>query len=529
MGFGRVIETASEAESQKIISEKRSARNAHVEKLVEKYNKTKGLALRNKVEKMMKDNSAKTENLLLFLEGTEKEAFACPTLAQNLLQQENIKKLVESKRLTEEMQTGGAMALMVPSDIVKIARIGYTNQIAQDVFDVWGMESMKDSLYKLETTYGSTNRGATKGDVVYESYNGGDYPTTTETLVFKQASGSATVTINQNDTFESESTSTSPITPVRPYGVSIYVDGAQVAVDDGNGNLVGKNIASGTIDYNVSAGTNVFVTFTLKSGTVATDSLVTIKYAYDFEDKALFDRTGSVLLQLKEYPFVAKLNPLEIEWTRYTEDLMNSKLGLSAKDKLIAGAGDEFRKATDERAIKKGIVASKWTNAVEFDCDWSTAGADSSMAHAQSVLQAIKNAENGTYKALGRLADKTNIVCSSDAVVYLSKHFKFEDVEPSSKNGIFQIGTLMGRGIYQAPDALFGGNTDVCYIFGKNMLGADVDAPVSIGTYGAGITTNPIELKNFNSQMGLGVYCDMRINNAQFATTLKLKNLSANA
>lgn len=529
MGFGRVIETANESEAKKIIAEKMSARDAHVQKLVEKFNKTKGLATKGKVEEMMKKDAKKTSNLLLFLENSEKQAYDCPQIAQNMIQQDNIKKLVESKHLTEDMQTGGAMALMVPADIVKIARIGYTNQIAQDVFDVWGMESMKDSLYKLETIYGSSNRKATKGDVVYESYNGGDYPTTTETLDYKQTVAGATVTINQNDTFETTSTSTSPITPVRPFGVAIYVDGAQVAVDDGNGNLVGKNIASGSIDYNVAAGANVFVTFTLKSGTVGANSIVTIKYAYDFEDKSLFSRTGSVLLQLKEYPFMAKLLPLEIEWTRYSEDLMNSKLGLSAKDMLIAGAGDEFRKASDERAIAKGIVASKWSNPVEFDCDWSTAGADSSMAHAQSVLQAIKNSENLTYKTLGRLSDTTNIVCSADAVVYLSKHNKFNDVTPSSKNGIFKVGEIMGRGVYQAPDAVFGTETDKCFIFGKNMNGANVDAPVSIGTYGTGITTNPVELKNFDSQMGLGIYCDMRINNAQMATTLKLKNLSPNA
>jgi hypothetical protein len=67
------------------------------------------------------------------------------------------------------------------------------------------------------------------------------------------------------------------------------------------------------------------------------------------------------------------------------------------------------------------------------------------------------------------------------------------------------------------------------YLFGKSIESQNVDAPVSVGTFGTGITTNPVELKNFNSQMGLGIYADSRINNKHFATSVILKNLSANS
>lgn len=517
MGFGKIIETASEAEARKIVSEKMNARQAHVKQLVEKYKKSKGLALK-KVEEMMDKDSEKTSNLLLFLENTEAKAYECPQLVQNeqlVIARNNIN---ESKKINEAVQAGGAMTQMLPSDIVKIARIGYTNQIAQDVFDTWTMESVKDSLYKLETVYGSTARGSTKDDVVYEKFNGGDYPTTVETYT-ATASASATQTVAYN--------ASGIVLPARPYFISIYVNGNQVAVDDGNGNLVGKTVASGTVAYNATSGNFISITF---DNALTTSDEFTVKYAYDFENEALeLAHNGSVLLQLKEYPFVAKYNPLGIEWTRYSEDVMGSKLGLSAKDMLIAGAGDEFRKASDERAIVKGIAASKWANPVEFDTDWASFGADSSYAHAQGVTTAIMNAENLTYNSLGRLADTTNIVCSSMAVAYLSKSNKWTDSTPSSKNGIFKIGEIGGRGVYQAPNALFGSDTNTLYVFGKNMANGNVDAPVSIGNYSIGVTTNPIEFKTFRSEMGITDISDMRINNNKFATRLVLKNLSANS
>ena len=210
---------------------------------------------------------------------------------------------------------------------------------------------------------------------------------------------------------------------------------------------------------------------------------------------------------------------------------MNSKLGLSAKDMLIAGAGDEFRKAFDERCIAKGIKASTWHAPVEFDTDFATAGADSSYAHAQSVTTAIMNSENLTYDALGRLADTTAIVADSGAVAYFTKHNKYTSIKPTSKVGIFKVGELDGRDVYMAPKSVINpsANTGKAFLFGKSVEAQNVDAPVSVGTYGTGITTNPVELKNFNSQMGLGVYADSRINNKYFATALTLTNLSPNS
>jgi hypothetical protein len=517
MGFGKVMRM-SEDKARSIYNEKLSERENKILKLKEKYSKSKGLALgKGKLEEMFEKDAKKAENLILFLENSEIQARRNPTIAQNVLQEQAIKSMTEGQ-MKEAMQTGGTMALMLPTDIVKISRIAYTNSIAQDIFDVWGMSSMKDSLYKLETTYGSTARGATADTVTYENYGEGRYPSTFE----QESTTSADAGITWTATLQ--------YAPLIPFKVSVFLDGTQVAVDNGAGVLVGTDLSTttpSTINYKTGAVSIVFENAV--SGGASAD--VTVQYAYDFEDPALFNRTGSVLLNLVEYQYSAILYPLEVEWTRFSEDLMNSKLGLSAKDMLIVGAGDEFRKAFDERCIAKGIKASGWTNPITFDTDFATAGSDSSYAHAQSVTTAIVNAENLAYDAIGRLADETNIVCDSTSYAYLMQHNKFVGIKPTSKVGIFKVGDLDGRGVYMAPKTIIGNGTNEgkLYLFGKSTESKNVDAPVSIGTYGTGITTNPVELKNFNSQMGLGVYADSKINNKHFATVVTLENLTANS
>ena len=516
MGYGKVMRM-SEDKARQIYNEKLSERENKVLKLKEKYSKSKGLAFgKGKLEEMFEKDSRKAENLLLFLENSEIQAKRNPTIAQNVLQEQAINSM-NGGQLKEAMQTGGAMQLMLPTDIVKISRIAYTNSVAQDIFDVWGMSSMKDSLYKLETTYGSTARGATVDTVTYEKYGEGRYPSTLEQEATTSADGITW-------------TATLSYAPIIPFHVAVFLDGAQVAVDNGAGVLVGTDLSTvtpSTINYTSGAVSIVFANAV--SGGTSAD--VTVQYAYDFEDPNLFSRTGSVLLNLVEYQYSAILYPLEVEWTRFSEDLMNSKLRLSAKDMLIAGAGDEFRKAFDERCIAKGIKASTWHAPVEFDTDFATAGADSSYAHSQSVTTAIMNSENLTYDALGRLADTTAIVADSGAVAYFTKHNKYTSIKPTSKVGIFKVGTLAGRDVYMAPKSVINpsANTGKAFLFGKSVEAQNVDAPVSVGTFGTGITTNPVELKNFNSQMGLGVYADSRINNKYFATALTLTNLSPNS
>ena len=501
-GFGRVMTGLSEQEAKAEVSRKLNEREETVMRLKEKFERQGGLGLgKGKLDEMFEKNPRKAENLLLFLENTERDATSNPMLIDNMKRYD---------ALREATQTSGFLGV-TPQDIVKIVRIGYPNSVAPDLFDFWGMSSMKDSIYKLETIVGSTARGSTANDVVYEKYGEGRYPSEWEEFE---------VTTSATDTF----TGTLDYAPLRPFKVEVYLNDAQIAVDNGAGVLQGtllNAVGANTVNYTTGAFSIVFT-----DAITSTDDLI-VRYSYDSEQSSLFTRTGSVLLNLVVYDYRATPYPLAIEWTRFTEELMASKLGMSAKESLISGAADIFRKSMDEFTVDKAIKASQWATAVTFDADFAAAGSDSSTEHAQGTVSAIMQAEMKTYNALGRLADKSNLVCDANALVYLMKHRLFNTVNTSSRIGIYKAGELAGRDIYVAPPNVVTpvSGTGEVYIFGKGNDSMNVDSVVSVGTWKAGLTTNPVELKNFNSQMGMAAYLDARVNNRQFATRVTLQNL----
>jgi len=518
-GFGRRM-GLTETEAQKRFTEFVNEREEKVMRLKEKFENNPDLMLgKGKLDEMFNSNPKKASNLVLFLEQTERGAFTEPTLLENLKRYEGLKESISRMKETDVQLSSGFLGI-TPMDIVKVARIGYPNSVAPDIFDFWGMTSMKDSIYKLETLYGSTKRGATENAVIYENYNDGRYPSEYER---DTVAASATTTFS----------GTLAQAPLRPFHVYVFLNNNQVATDDGNGTLVGAGLnSSGTNTINYTTGA-YYLTF---AATRSASDDIEIEYAYDSEQISLFGNVGSVLLDLVTYDYRATPFPLYIEWTRFTEELMQSKLGLSAKDQLIAGAGDVFRKSMDEFTLQKGISAANWQTATDFNTDYASAGDDSSIEHAQSVLQAIINAEYKTYNQLGRLADKTSLVCDYQSYAYLTKHRLFNSSNPTSKIGIFKAGTLEGRDVYVAPPNAIkanqptpAANTGMIYCFGKGNDQMNVDSVVSVGTWKASVTTNPVELKNFNSQMGLMFMGDIRKNNVYFATSVRLTNLTANS
>lgn len=500
-GFGRVMTGLTEAEAKKEYSNKLNEREEGVMRLKEKYEKIDALALgKGKLDEMFEKNPRKAENLLMFLEATENSA------KSNTVLLENERK---SQALKEAMQTSGFLGV-TPQDIVKIARIAYPNSVAPEMFDFWGMSSMKDSIYKLETLTGSTARGSTAGDVVYEKYADGRYASEWE---------EETITAAVQKIF----TDTLTNAPLRPFKVEVYLNDKQVGADNGAGVIVGAELdPAGTNTVNYTTGD---ITLTFLANLAVSDSLV-VRYAYDSEQTSLFGNVGSVLLNLVVYDYRATPYPLAIEWTRFTEELMNSKLGMSAKESLIAGAADIFRKSMDEFCVDKGIKAANWTAPVTFDADFAAAGSDSSTDHAQGILSKIIEAEMKTYNALGRMADKSNMVVDTNALVYLMKHKMFNVVNAPSRIGIYKAGELAGRDVYVAPPNVlpFVAGKGKAYIFGKGNDTMNVDSVVSVGTWKAGLTTDPVELKNFNSQMGMAFYGDIRTNNRQFATSMDIIN-----
>jgi len=424
------------------------------------------------------------------------------TALVNLL--EETKRGFKNLREYQTSSLGG----LLPQEIVKAVRYGYPNSVMFDLFDVWQMSSVKDTFYKLTTKYGSTQRGATEGQIIYEKYNNGDYPSEYETDTVTVSTGTAQ---SGDLTYEN----------IREYHVMVYLNGALVARDDGAGKLVStdEKFTSGTLVY----ATGVYNLTFAQSITAGTD-VVTIRYASSSEPLA-YNRQGTAILDLEAYDFRATFFSLNAMWNQMTEEILQSKLKMSARENLLMGIADLIKKSLDEMAIFYGKAASKWATPEEFDTNWSNAGADSDYANAQSLIGAIENAKAKTYEALGREAPKTNILCGSRAFVYVQKHKLFTPDNSMPRIGVYKFGNINGQDLYKAPNDIC--DKDMMYMFGKGDDSINVDSPVSIGMWKMGIESQEIQHSNFVSEKGIGVMADFQINNKKFATSLKLKNLIA--
>lgn len=514
MGFATPkVTKVTEAQARQKLMEKQSERDQHIQRLVEKYSKSKGLAFGNgKLEEAMAKDPRKTSNLLLILENTEKKANSNRMLLENV----RTAQLMNDAKIQEAIQTGNASALLMPSDIVKISRIAYTNSVADEIFDVWGLESMKDSLWKLETIVASDARGGKAGKPIIEQYGDANYSTTTETVDVKTYTKDTAIVLAG---------------PALKYRFAVIADGVQIGNDDGAGNLIVEGSKVATINYGTpNKGAPASITFT-EEDVFASATNAVVEYVADFEDKDYMKNAGSTLLNLIEYPFSAVFKPMRLEWTQFTQDVMESKMGFSAKDTLIAGASEQYKKNFDLQLINLGKrAANSWDSSVEFSADWKTAGAVSAHDYAQNIVQKVAASERKTYKAISRLADKTNMVIDANTWTYLTKCDRFTEVEPASKVGIFKVGTLGGRNVYVAPDEVFDGEIDetkgVAYLFGKNDNGMNVDSPVSCGVYGTGLTTPELQYADFTTECGLGSYMDYRILNNKLATKLVITDIN---
>lgn len=435
-------------------------------------------------------------------------------LSNGKLESMGEKKAVALASLLEHTQRGltnlreyqtSSLGGLLPQEIVKCVRYGYPNSVMFDLFDVWQMSSVKDTFFKLTTKYGSSQRGATSGDVMYEQYTDGRYPSEYE---------SDTITCVADD----DQTGTTTYQDIRPYHVMVYLAGELVARDDGAGNFVATSakFLSGTINYTSGAWVMKF------ASALTTTTVLAIQYASSSEPLT-YSRQGTAILDLEAYDFRATFFSLNAMWNQMTEEITQSKLKLSAREALIMGISDLMKKSFDEMAIFYGKAASKWTTPATFNTDWSNAGADSDYANAQSLIGAIETAKTKTYDDLGRDAPKTNILCGSAAYVYVQKHKLFTPDNSQPRIGVYKFGSLNGQDLYKAPQDICEKN--MMYMFGKSDDPINPDSPVSIGTWKVGVESQEIQHSNFVSERGLGAFMDFQIANKKFATSLELQGL----
>lgn len=438
------------------------------------------------VEKWMKNESI--DSIRNLADSNIEKARALAFMLEN--QENHLSSLTETQ-ISNDFKT-------TPENVIRIIRLAWPNQVRGEIFYEWSMETARDSMYYLHPVTGKTLRDATAGGHILETteYR---YPTEIELETMEADSGAFVATAAH--------------APLRPFTAKILVDGVPVATDDGNGNIIGTGV-SGTVNYETGA---VSVTFTVAP---AGTSYIELAYNYDSEVASNYDNIGPVELQLMDYQFRVKPRPLYVSWSKMTEILLGSTLGIDAEEALIRGVADEFKKAQDFQAMAIGYGVAKGHQAVTFNCQGAVG--EPEVDRMAAFSKAIKLAGSKIYDDMNR-GGITKMVAGPQAAAQLFIHPRFDASNKQPEVGVFRIGSLDGIDIYQAPSKIVPTDEIMC-VYKNELIPEDVS--VAFGTYIPLYRTQTLEYKEMYKESGLATFGDYKVMNPQYIQRIRLLNMN---
>lgn len=474
--------------------------------LIKRWGAERGLFREGQLEQLATKNFRKARNTARILENTEKM----------------LSRMTESQ-VSDVFQ-------VTPQTIVKVINLTAVNDIRADIFNVWAMSGMKDSIYRVQTAYAS---GAYEGQIMRNTLANFDYPT-------EMVNGVALTHTEATTAFSLAAVGKS----VRRNSIAIYLNGELIATDNGiagtggdanKGRLVGDGIALGALS---------FVDYTTGEigGTLATASpagaTMTADYGVNTEDPSQYDDIKRTQISLRAYDFQAKPQPMAVEWSHMTALMMDDQLKMGAERTLISGASREMVKAQGFRALRKAKTTSAWASSIDFDTDWVTQGAASSTARAQDLKQYIDRAGHRTNNAIGH-GTISHLICGAIAHEYLTKVDGYKRLPNVNAVGSYQTGTYDGMPVFLdtsggiVPEAAAAaGSTNIApdeiiTVYKNNDEDAN-DASLSFGVFLPigrfdGKLVHP---SKFYSEAGLVTYEDEQVLQDKYVNSIKLLNTS---
>lgn len=332
-----------------------------------------------------------------------------------------------------QLKNAGMMTRSVfpttPENLYKVIRIGKTNSNRDRIFTEWNVTTPDDTFYFVNTEYGVTARGVNEGDLIYENSSPDAASSYTGVTQIGAAGDGANLSFSGN---------LLPA-PLVPNSVRVFVSGKPVGNDDGNGNIVGTNIDTGsTIDYATGAITVVFTA----GNAPATGAKVQGDAVWDAEDQTLYDDWMRVKLSLTKQQFDCRIHPLTYEISALAA-LTLSTTGIGdSSEMLIKRAGDAHAARKDLKAFQIAAQQARRNPSNVFDTNFGNAGADSQYAHAQTIMTTLKEIDGQVYNEIER-GSMNRIIAGSDAIAQYSllNSWKESDVQ-GRHSGSYLAGTI---------------------------------------------------------------------------------------
>lgn len=382
--------------------------------------------------------------------------------------------------------------------VLDIIRIAYPNANYADWVNVQTMNGPTDLIYFVKPVYGSTQQGATAGELMVNNV--------------RPTFGSETVTDAigvGNGTLKTFAGNLSYI-PVRPKTVKLLKDNAVVAIDNGKGEFeptpgnpaipvaAGANVLdASSINYVTGA---VSVTFTVAPGANAE---IAVEYSFDAEQAP--DRIGQVDLIFSTMPVVARAHKLRF---RYSADssLIAASIDVPVEDTLTLAA-------TQELIMERDLAVFQDLNRIAVDLgeifDGTAAMGFSLTEHAQFLKVKLAQAYSNPLLSIGR-GEVNWLIAGVGLCSYfeaLNGFVKEPNVVPI---GIFKIGTLNGVPVYKnrfmASNAFLGG-------YKGDLFG---DAGYIVADFVSLYATPTVELDDFIGRKGLASFYDKKVITPQY-------------
>jgi hypothetical protein len=318
-----------------------------------------------------------------------------------------------------------------------IIRAVIPNLIATDIVSVQPMEGPVSLIFFLATRYGKTKGTALKGQEITSPLTGhnAQYRYTAE-VVDTEAVGAG------DGSTAAPALSNLSWLPIRPQSVSISTEissATSVATDDGNGVLVGADVASGTINYATGA---IAITW----DTAPDDGAdVTASYAYDSEGN---ENLPALDIMLTSSPITARAHKLRARWSVEAAQDLKAVHNLDVEQELMANIAEEVRYEIDRGIITDLVNVADSASVVAWDTTPPTNVPD--YTHRLTFVYKLIEASNLVFSRTKR-ATANWMVCGLDVASIVESLPNFQPTAVSGP-GIVHMGTLQGRWeVYKDP------------------------------------------------------------------------------
>jgi hypothetical protein len=397
-----------------------------------------------------------------------------------------------------------------PENVLRVLRLGYLNTCRQDAFWEMGLATAHDIFFYLEPKYRKTLRGATSGDIMYESKS---YRSASDIGSWDPAetSDGSTVTF----TF----TPSASEVPLSPFTIQLLRNGFLVANDDGRGNIRGVDAddtsITGSVNYATGAATVTFTTAPAAGQSVVLEGGIALEKDNDLEI------TQSVDLSLRAVPFTLREYPITASFSKKLELVLGTSYKVEAQEAYLRAMADELRKTLDIQAISlasRQAHRNSGVSPVVFNMQGAVGEAETNRI--QVITRYIDKVGTRIYNKLFR-GGVSVIFGGPTATGVLTGHNRWNDVGAQDANGIYKLGNLGDIPVFRVPGEVCS-DTDLVCVYKNRQLPEDVF--LMIGTLLPLHVTDKLELPGRNTEFGVASYGDMQILNKGYAEILQIQN-----